>query len=47
MGKLDKISKNIDYTSKKIDTIMHSRLIIAIFMIVDGIGYIIDHNRTI
>ena len=46
MGKIDKISKNIDYTTKKIDTVMNSRLIIAIFMIVDGIGYIIDNNRT-
>ena len=40
--KIKKITENIEYVSQKIDTIMQNRLIIAIFMIVDGICLIID-----
>lgn len=40
--KFKKITQNIDYISKKVDTIMNSRLIISIFMIVDGVCLIID-----
>lgn len=43
---IDNISKNIDYTSKKIDNIMHKRLIVAVFMIVEGFDYIIHSNKT-
>ena len=46
MGKIDKIVKNVDYTVNKVDNVLHTRLIIAIIMIIDGIGYVINYNRT-
>lgn len=45
--KLHKIDRNIDYTSKMIDKITHTKIILAIFMIIDGIDYISHSDRTI
>ena len=39
---LEKITNQVEDISKKVDSIMHNRLIIAIFMIVDGICFILD-----
>lgn len=45
--KLHKLDRNIDYTTKMIDKIMHTKIILAIFMIIDGINYISHPDRTI
>ena len=45
--KLHKLDKNIDFTIKSIDKIMHTKIILAIFMIIDGINYILHPDRTI
>ena len=43
----EKITKNLEFTTKKIDTILNSSLVIAIFMIYDGIKYIINPSKGI
>ena len=42
----ENILKNIDFTSKKIDIILHSKLILAAFMILDGINFILYPDRS-
>ena len=42
----ENISKNIDFTSKKIDIILHSKLILAAFMILDGISFIMYPDNS-
>ena len=42
-----KITEKIEDTSKKIDSIMHNRLIIAIFMILDGINFILNPVQSV
>lgn len=41
-SKSKKIKENIEYKSRKIESIMHNRLFLAIFMIIDGICFIIN-----
>ena len=41
-SKLKNITDTVEIISKKVYSIMHNRLIIAVFMIVDGICFIID-----
>ena len=45
--KKERISKSINYTTEKINTIMKSRLIISGLMIVDGFNFIMYPNRSL
>ena len=42
----ENISKNINFTSKKIDIILHSKLILAVFMILDGVNFIMYPDKS-
>ena len=43
----DEVIEKIENTSKKVDVIMRNRLIIASFLIIDGINFILNPTRTI
>lgn len=43
----DDIIKKIENTTKKVDVIMRNRLIIAAFLIIDGINFILNPTRSI
>ena len=45
--KKERISKSINYTTEKINTIMKSRLIISGLMIVDGFNFIMYPNGSL
>ena len=47
MGKIDKVVQNAEFTINKVDTVLNSRLVIAVIMIIDGIGYINNYDRTL
>lgn len=43
----EKISSKVEDTANKIDIIMKNRLIIAVFLIIDGISFILSPNNSI